>query len=124
MVLAARKSKKKSGKSPKARSMELMRSEGYMVADVEKRLPIPGLFITRDLFGFGDILASGNGENVIVQTTSAANISTRINKIDESEAAQRWLFISNNRIEVHGWAKRKIRGQKKVYWECVRKNIR
>ena len=124
--------KKKSGKSPKARSMELMRSEGYMVADVERRLPIPGMFVTQDLFQMGDLLCVipanrtrlGHGLNVLVQVTSRGNMNAREHKIQANPNLAIWLGVEYNQIELHGWAKRKIRGQKRVYWECARKEIK
>lgn len=104
--------------------MELLRSEGFVVADVERRLPIPGMFITQDLFGFGDLLGvrefsqdDGFGWNVIVQVTTAKNMKARENKIKNTPAHRVWLSLPYNRIEVHGWIK--IRGR----WECRRKEI-
>jgi hypothetical protein len=40
-----------------------------------------------------------------IQTTSASNVASRINKIMESEHLSK-VRMANWRIEVHGWAKK------------------
>ena len=88
--------------SPTARSLTHLREAGYLAEVVEKR--IPRVFITRDLFGFLDILAIREGEVLGVQVTSGSNVSARIRKIAEHEniGAVRKAGI---RILVHGWRK-------------------
>jgi hypothetical protein len=43
--------------TPAARSTKFLRDHGFSVCRVEQRLPIPGKFVTKDAFGFGDLLA-------------------------------------------------------------------
>lgn len=98
--------------SPTSRSLELLRAEGWIAEVVERW--IPGANIRKDLFGFGDILCLREGQTMLVQTTSASNVSARIRKITESpylpEVRKAGWFV-----EVQGWAKRKGR------WACVRR---
>jgi hypothetical protein len=60
------------------RSKKELEKRGYHAQVVEYR--IPHSFITKDLYGFGDLLAFGTGEFVIVQTTSRANMAARRKK--------------------------------------------
>jgi hypothetical protein len=79
-----------------------MRRRGYL-ADVTER-SIPGAMVRRDLFGFGDVLAVGEREVVMVQATSASNVTSPIRKITEHQnlGAVRKGGI---RILVHAWRK-------------------
>lgn len=98
--------------SPTSRSLELLRAEGWIPWVVERW--IPGANKRVDLFNFGDILAIRDGAVMIIQTTTASNVSSRIHKIKTSP----FLPIVQKAkmfIEVHGWAKRKGR------WACVRR---
>lgn len=91
------------GKSPNARSMELLRERGYKLVDkVEQR--VPNTFITRDLFGIADILAVG-ADVVLVQATSSSNMASRIDKVTHHESTP-ILRKAGIRILVHGWGKR------------------
>lgn len=69
--------------SPTSRTLDWLRSDGYLAAVVEKWNPHAR--IRNDLFGFIDILAIKDGETVAVQATSWSNMSARIKKIAESE---------------------------------------
>jgi len=62
--------------------------------------------VRRDLFGFGDLLAVGEREVVMVLSTSASNAASTIRKITEHEnlAAVRRGGI---RILLHAWAQRR-----------------
>ena len=88
--------------SPTTRSLAHLRERGYVVAVVERWNPYAR--IRQDLFGFGDLLALGDDEVIIVQTTSSANMAARIAKITEHPnlPAVRRAGI---RIVVHGWRK-------------------
>ncbi len=89
--------------SPTQLSLREMRRRGYnLVVVTEHNQTIMGRTVKHDLFGFGDILALGKDETVVVQTTSYSNITARIRKITEHEnlAAVReagWTIL------VHGW---------------------
>lgn len=87
-------------------SLDMLRKLGYRPEIVEHRLHIPGQTrskITRDLFGFADILALKPGQPpLLVQTTSQENVSTRAKKIQASD----WfdtVKLCGFRIVVHGW---------------------
>ena len=119
MLRRGRPAKKK--KSPMQLSLQLLRREGHRCAIVEKWNPFAK--IRQDLFGFGDILAltrNKRREAIIIQTTTMANINSRVNKIRESDAWLDWLVIPNHRIEVHGWALKKERGTKRFHYEVRR----
>ena len=85
-----------------ARSVDYLRKQGCVVATVESY----NHFTKRkkDLFGVIDILAIGNNETLAVQVTSKSNMSSRIKKIEESEALPEMLR-SGWRVIVHGWSK-------------------
>jgi hypothetical protein len=114
--------------------MDLMRAEGYEVADVERRLPIPknlGFKFnrTQDLYGFGDILSFHPAKlvNVIVQVTSKSNLSSHVEKILKEPRSKLWLLIPANRIELHGWVKRMKKAKDGdrfiVRHECIRWDV-
>jgi hypothetical protein len=132
--------KRKKPAALKAKSMNLLREQGYLVADVEYRLPFsPGkrLFGERkDLFGFGDLLGirpdtrkidryfdkgmihlvplGHLAENLIVQVCRKQDMKERIRKIRSLDAHKVWLSIPCNRIVVHGWHQKKARS----LWQC------
>lgn len=86
--------------SPTARSLQVLRNEGWTAQLVEAR--IPGTNRSRDLFGFIDIIAVRDGVTLAVQTTDTTNVSARVRKIADAEhvgAVRRagWKII------VHGW---------------------
>jgi hypothetical protein len=86
--------------TPSQRTIAHLRKLGYQTANVETY----NSFTKRkhDLFGCIDILAIGNGETLAVQVTSKSNMSSRIKKIEASEALPEMLR-SNWRVIVHGW---------------------
>lgn len=96
------KSRKKRGASPTARSLAVLRADGWLAEVVEYR--VPRINILRDLFGFIDILAIKGDEILGVQATSRSNVAARLSKIAEhpNVGAVRKAGI---RIEVHGWSK-------------------
>lgn len=91
----------------KGASIKLWESRGYIVADVESR--IPTTFITKDAWGVLDTIAVGNGETVGVQVTTYSNVSARVKKITDSPALP-FLREANWRIIVEGWEKTKEKG--------------
>lgn len=90
--------------SPMQRSLRKWKELGYECHIVEhydywaKR--------KKDLFGFADILALGQNEVVVIQTTSASNLASRITKIANAEhvGAVRKAGI---KIVAEGWRKGK-----------------
>ena len=99
--------------SPTQRSLALLRKQGYTVAITEHWNQYAR--IRQDLFGFVDVLAVSE-RMLAIQTTSGTNVSKRVKKIIELEAAREWLE-AGHRIVVHGWAKRGERGKRKL-WTC------
>jgi hypothetical protein len=99
------------------RSMKWLRDRGFICCRVEQRLFMPKAKfpVTRDAFGFGDLLAAKRYfGTILVQVTSRGNALARIKKItqppkegDENvlELATRWLEAEGS-IYVHGWVKR------------------
>lgn len=104
--------------SPMFRSLKLLESEGYIVDVVERR--IPRTLITKDLFGFIDLLGihRETGEILAVQSTSASNVSARIRKITD-HANLTVVRKANWRIEVHGWK----RSSKAPTWTVRREDV-
>lgn len=54
------------------------------------------------MFGFGDLFAFGNGENVIVQSTGHTNFHGRKRKILDSPLAHEWV-LHGGTIVLHAW---------------------
>jgi len=84
----------------------------WVVGVVESR--IPHTFITRDLFGFADILAFRPGcqQIALVQVTGGkdlGNANARIAKIKAEPMAALWL-TAGGEIIVHSW--QTVKGQK------------
>ncbi len=100
--------------SPTTRSLDRLRKRGWTPGIVERRL---GKFVTKDLFGFADILAMKLGEiPVLIQTTTGSNLAARRTKIYASDLAADALQ-SGFRIVLHGWRQLKVkRGGKAAVW--------
>jgi hypothetical protein len=90
--------------SPTQLSLRAYRELGYVAEVVERWVSQPAPGHRKDLFGFVDVLAVGNGLTVAVQCTSDANVASRIRKIADEEALPNlreagWIVV------VHGWKK-------------------
>lgn len=98
------KSKRKKPFNATQASVKALEAEGWTVTKVEQRLP--HCFITRDAFGFGDLLCCSPTRGImLVQTTagkSTSNFNARIGKIKSEARAGIWL-ASGGRIQVHSW---------------------
>lgn len=118
------KRNRKQSKSPTQRSLAHLRKEGWTVAIVEKFNPY--IKIRQDLWGFGDLLCFHplRGIDMIVQTTTSANLAGRVQKVRENATAVLWLLSAHHRIEVHGWAKRFERGKKRPKYELRKVELR
>jgi hypothetical protein len=90
--------------TPTARTLRELRLRGLEADVVERWIGGGGFKVRRDLFGCWDVAAVGNGELVLVQTTSGSNVAARITKIAESPATPK-LREANVRLLVHGWRK-------------------
>jgi hypothetical protein len=100
--------------SPTARSLKKLRVEGAIADVVERR--IPRSHITKDLFGFIDIVAiEVDGKGALgVQVTTVAHQAHRIAKVMAEPRARFWLE-AGNAIAIYGWAKRGPRGKRKTW---------
>jgi len=85
-------------------SLKKLEAEGWTCFVVEQR--IPHTFITRDAFGFGDLLCCSPSRGVmLVQVTggkSTSNFHSRVDKIKSEPRHAIWL-ASGGRIQVHSW---------------------
>ena len=92
-------------------SLKHMRAQGYYAEVVERY----NFFTKRknDFAGFLDLLCLRPGEVMGVQTTSLANISSRVKKIMEHENLE-VVLAAGIKIEVHGWVKKNNRWQVKI----------
>ena len=109
--------------TPTARSMKYLKDRNVPVCRVEQRLPIPGMFVTKDAFGFGDLLAifPGSFGITLIQVTSTGNMNSREKKIRGILEHKKWL-AKNGTILLHGWAKQGPRGQRK-HWIMTEREI-
>lgn len=87
--------------TPMQRTLKWLR-ENEFVADVTERRIRPT--VTKDLFGFIDILAVKDGETHGIQVTSGSNVAARVKKIEDSEHLSA-LREAEWRIWVMGWRK-------------------
>lgn len=88
--------------TPTQLTLRHLRGQGY-TAEVTERWN-PHAMIRQDLFGFIDILAVRDNQTLAVQTTSAANVSSRVKKIalcQHVDAIREAGWV----IRVHGWRK-------------------
>ncbi len=99
--------------TPTARTLALLRREGFMPAVVERW--IPGANVRADLWRFGDVLAVHPGRRLflIVQTTTLPNLAGRLAKARSQPELSQWL-AAGGLFEVHGWTKRN------GSWACKR----
>lgn len=92
--------------SQSPRTMEILRTRGYIVEKVEQ--VVHGTFIKRDCFGAFDLIAVRAGEQGVlgVQVCASDRKADHVAKLREIEAVWIWLR-GGNRILVHSWRKRK-----------------
>jgi hypothetical protein len=86
--------------SPTYASLGWLEAHGWTADIVERR--IPGTNISKDLFGFGDILAIRGRDILIVQATSASNLAARVHKIADSPLVG-MVREAGIAIHAHGW---------------------
>jgi hypothetical protein len=62
-------------------------------------------FFKQDFGKVGDHIATGNGRIILIQTTSASNVSARVTKIQQAPFTRTWLEKSGGKGElaVIGW---------------------
>ena len=100
--------------SPTARSLDLLRKEGYLAAVVERFNQFSMKRI--DLYGVIDICAIRADQPGVwgIQATSTANLSSRVKKALEEPTLKVWLQ-AKNRFSCWGWAKRGKQGERKLW---------
>jgi len=103
--------------SPTARTLAELRKQGYVAEVVERWNAYTKT--RKDLFGGIDLVAVREGETLGVQATVASAVSTRLAKLRAEPRLAVWL-AAGNRLQVWGWAKRKVRLKTKtaVRWCC------
>ena len=99
--------------SPTELTLRKLRTDGYICKTVEHWNPFAK--IRQDLWGF-DVIAAKRGEALLVQCTTASNMSARINKLAELESTPR-VREAGFRLLVWGWKKIKNR------WTVIEKDI-
>lgn len=99
-------------RSPTQRSLELLRSQGFVPYVVESYNAFAR--IRKDLYGFIDIVALHPGRTGLlgVQTTTGTNLSARITKAEGLKEYGLWIACGNS-VEFHGWRKILIEGKKR-----------
>jgi len=98
--------------TPSARSTRHLRELGWHVATVEQR--IPHTFITRDMFGWIDLLAVHPEHGILgIQVTSDSHLANRVAKARTVAGPLTACLLSGMKLVVHGWAKRGPRGEPK-----------
>jgi len=108
------------GISNTSRTLEYIRSQGWEAAIVERFNPYAGEFGQRkDMFGFADIVAMGEGKIIAIQSCGQA-FSEHDRKITQDELvapkALQWLK-NGGHIQLVGWRKVKLkRGGKAMRW--------
>lgn len=90
--------------TPLGRSIKYLEKAGWVVDTVERTINTGRIVFKRDLFTIGDAIAIRGEQTLLIQSTSADNVSSRVRKIAECPfiAAIRkagWL------VHVHGWKK-------------------
>jgi hypothetical protein len=96
---------------------------GFIVAKVEQRVPIPGMFVTRDAFNCGDLLIAKPGWGVaLVQVTTTGHLNERQEKALDIHELRVWLE-SGGRFILQGWAKRGARGKVKL-WALAEREVK
>lgn len=87
-------------------SIDVLVKVGYSCGDVEKRLPIPGMFITKDLFGFIDVIAIKPSVGIVgVQATSKNCLKDHVDKCASNEEIKKWM-ASGGHMMMLVWYKR------------------
>lgn len=90
-------------KSTNPLSVAHYRKLGYYATTVDKW--IPQIKITKDLFGFADVLAFSGELVILCQATTLDHLNGRIRKAIGIEAAQAWVESKHRALEFHGWYK-------------------
>ena len=93
--------------SPTARTLERLRSAGYLSQVVERWNPHAR--IRQDLYGVIDVLGINEADTIGVQATTLSGRSSHLKKMLESPAAATWTTGPNRSLELWCWRKLKNR---------------
>ena len=106
----------KKGISNTSKTLEYIRSQGWIADKVEQFNPYAGKFGQRkDMFGFADIVALGENSIIAMQSCGQA-FAEHDRKILDCVPAMRWMECGG-RIMLIGWRKiLKTRGGKLKIW--------
>ena len=109
------------GISNTSRTLEYLRSQGWIADKVEQFNPYAGRYGQRkDMFGFGDIVAMGEGSIFAIQSCGQA-FAEHHRKLTEDEvvAENVYLWLKNGgKLLLIGWRKVKLRpGAKAMRWK-------
>jgi hypothetical protein len=107
--------------TPTARTLALLRAEGWTAQVVERWNAHAR--IRQDLFAAFDVVAiRADVAGVLgVQCTSGSNVAARVRKLLDNPAVAVWLQAGNS-AAVWGWARRGPRGKRKT-WSVLRRAI-
>jgi hypothetical protein len=105
--------------TPTARTLALLRAEGWLAQVVEVYLAFCRQ--RRDLFGVGDVLAVRPGAVLLVQCTTGDNLAARRTKA-LNEPRLRTVLESGVCFELWGWSKRGAAGKRKL-WDVRREPL-
>jgi hypothetical protein len=94
----------KAGVTPTQLTLRHLRANDWPLVEVVERWN-PHARIRQDLFGFVDVIAVRRDETIAVQTTSAANVASRVRKIADHPNIG-VVREAGWKIVVHGWAKK------------------
>ena len=98
--------------SPTAKALKELREGGWLAEKVEQRLPIPGKFVTRDLYQCIDLVCMKPCQPLLaVQVTSRSNVNARLMKSKVMAAV--WVS-TGNRFVVIGYGTTKTKGERRV----------
>ena len=109
------------GVSNTSRTLEYLRNQGWVADKVEQFNPYAGKFGHRkDMFGFGDIVAMGEG-NIYAIQSCGSSYAEHNRKITEDERvaplALRWIE-NGGKLLLIAWRKVKLkRGGKAMRWQ-------
>ena len=105
------------GISNTSRTLEYIRSQGWIADKVEIFNPYAGKFgVRHDMFGFADIVALGEKSIIAIQSSGQAFAEHNRKILDSPEALQ-WLQCGG-RIMLIAWRKVKLhRGGKAMRWQ-------
>lgn len=104
-----KKKKKVSGLLPVTRSVRLLHELGWIADIAERKMGV----LSRDWCNFADIVAVKKSERaahprvLLVQATGWTNVSSRLKKVRESEAALECL-MAGCEIQVWAWDRHKV----------------